>query len=735
VPIEHHPLGPVRRDQRDLQVAHIGVVDVEPQVQVLDRPRVRHRQRAALRALRADRGDGQRLGETARHRQPVVGDLLEAQVDVVHAVGLPAPAGGHRRVVVEVGEARHADVVGAPRGHEEVQVRVPTVELVVVDQLDAVGVEQPEVRVKRRGGPEIGRGDIGGDQPALGQRDLVEVHIQPGREPVAERHRAEPRAARAVEGHRRRQHERVVGLERAADADHLEVVGLVLAAGAVAVEQVPVQVLELRSPRGARKERDAVLPKRQTLLRHPRQIQRNIHDPRLTRPHRDAVHRDQRAVVVGRAVQPIRPGEGEQRRRRVEGGAVDVLVEGDGDRVDRQARVRVDPGRDRAGDIADRDRPVRADDLQRPLDIDPAAGNHPPLERRQDVRAVDQRLTDLHRRGVGAEGLEQAHDARDIGARERGPVDIPVGAPVECRVDHLTRRLNKKTLGAEVAKAGQRVAVRTRRDRDEPRDVVRRRVRREVRVVVVPVVARRRDKGRARRDEVLDRGPLAEQAVGVVVQVERGRERAVAVVARHDVVAVGADHHRQVVVRPDDRRRAEPAELVGDLDRHDRHIPVHARHADAVVARRPQRPRHRRPVPDEVVRVVVQLPEVPPVDVVDEAVPVVVDPVARDLAGVRPDVRHQVRVLQVHPRVDHRDQHIVRPDRHIPRPRDRRVRPDHAHPAAGDVLTRVVQLPLIAEERIVRQPGRLVPHIRLHRQHAVHARHRPRDTQLTRRVL
>ena len=53
-------------------------------------------------------------------------------------------------------------------------------------------------------------------------------------------------------------------------------------------------------------------------------------------------------------------------------------------------------------------------------------------------------------------------------------------------------------------------------------------------------------------------------------------------------------------------------------------------------------------------------------DVVDVAVVVVVNPVARDLAGIGPDICRQIRVVVVYARVDHTDHHVARPGEQIP---------------------------------------------------------------------
>ena len=73
-----------------------------------------------------------------------------------------------------------------------------------------------------------------------------------------------------------------------------------------------------------------------------------------------------------------------------------------------------------------------------------------------------------------------------------------------------------------------------------------------------------------------------------------------------------------------------------------------------------------RPVPELVVRQVVAVDEVPAMHVVDVAVVVVVDAVARDLARVGPDVAGEVGVGQLHPGVDDGDHHARVPGGRVP---------------------------------------------------------------------
>ena len=88
--------------------------------------------------------------------------------------------------------------------------------------------------------------------------------------------------------------------------------------------------------------------------------------------------------------------------------------------------------------------------------------------------------------------------------------------------------------------------------------------------------------------------------------------------------------------------------------------------ADAVVADRGDRARDVRAVAVGVVGQVVVVDEVPAVHVVDVAVAVVVDAVARDLARVRPDVGGEVGVVVLDPGVDDGDDDVGAAGRRVP---------------------------------------------------------------------
>ena len=95
-------------------------------------------------------------------------------------------------------------------------------------------------------------------------------------------------------------------------------------------------------------------------------------------------------------------------------------------------------------------------------------------------------------------------------------------------------------------------------------------------------------------------------------------------------------------------------------------------------------------------RVGVAVGKVPPVDIVDEPIAVVVDTVAGDLAGVGPDVGGEVGVLVVDAAVDHRDDHAPRSRRDGPGLGSVDVGVDHA-----PRLPRVVERPERAERPVV----------------------------------
>ncbi len=178
---------------------------------------------------------------------------------------------------------------------------------------------------------------------------------------------------------------------------------------------------------------------------------------------------------------------------------------------------------------------------------------------------------------------------------------------------------------ADVREACSPVVLIRGRDADDPRRVVVAGVLRE-RVVVVADAVR-----------AAVPGCEDEQRVRALRRVDRSERRgggpAAAEAAVHHAGAVRAG----VVDRADDRAVREAPAGVACAQRHDRHLPVDAGDAERVVAARADRPGDVRPVVVRVERDVVALEEVPAVRVVDLAVGVVVDVVAR-VVVVRPDV-------------------------------------------------------------------------------------------------
>lgn len=135
--------------------------------------------------------------------------------------------------------------------------------------------------------------------------------------------------------------------------------------------------------------------------------------------------------------------------------------------------------------------------------------------------------------------------------------------------------------------------------------------------------------------------------------------------------------------------------VVEDADDHQPRPRSHARDADAVVGAGGDDAGDARPVTVRVRRVAVAIDEVGAVDVVDDAVTVVVAAVACDLPRVRPQVRREVGVAEVGAGVEDRDRHALAG----------RLTP-------GVVGAEVVQGPLAREQRVAgrraggRGPGR-----------------------------
>ena len=192
-----------------------------------------------------------------------------------------------------------------------------------------------------------------------------------------------------------------------------------------------------------------------------------------------------------------------------------------------------------------------------------------------------------------------------------------------------------------------------------------------------------------------------------------GRRRPAApptVVRRDDVDPEVAAHPRRVVDGGDGVARRSAAVAPEELEGHDRHGPVHARDTDAVVARGADRAGDVRAVPLVVEGVAVAVREIPAVHVVDEAVAIIVDAVARHLARVAPHVRGEVGMAVIDARVDHRDDDRAGPGRDIPGPCGVDV---GARDPTG--LPGVVEAPEASERRVIGHGGRGDDDVRLDR--------------------
>ena len=177
------------------------------------------------------------------------------------------------------------------------------------------------------------------------------------------------------------------------------------------------------------------------------------------------------------------------------------------------------------------------------------------------------------------------------------------------------------------------------------------------------------------------------------------------------------------------RIRDRPAACgIEKFKRNERHRPAHARHARPVVAHAADGARAVRTVLVVIHREVVIVHEVPAACVVDESVAIVIDPIARDLARIRPHVRRQIRVCVVDARVDHAHLHRGAARAHLPCLRRIDVRIHRAR-----ALPRVVHAPQIGKARVVRDHRRGIRDVvRLRVAHDAvqfaHLRHRIRNS-------
>src|SRR5262249_6882742 len=117
-------------------------------------------------------------------------------------------------------------------------------------------------------------------------------------------------------------------------------------------------------------------------------------------------------------------------------------------------------------------------------------------------------------------------------------------------------------------------------------------------------------------------------------------------------------------------------------------VPVHADDAYSVVADGAERTRRVGPVPVVVHGIAVVIHRVDPVDVIHVSVAVIVDTVARDLAGIAPHVGREVRVRVVCSGID--------------------VHDHDAATARGDGVPDLVRLNLDEPPQVVIQPVRIV---------------------------
>ena len=281
----------------------------------------------------------------------------------------------------------------------------------------------------------------------------------------------------------------------------------------------------------------------------------------------------------------------------------------------------------------------RADGLERGECVDAPPAHQRRAAAGDGVDGLHEDIPNRHAE-VGLGRQEQRRHARHAGGRHGRAVHVGPARARHRRHDVLAGSGEIDLTVAVVGEAREPVAAVGGGHRHDVADVVVGGIGRDA-VVVDALVARGGHERHAPRPRVVDR-------VAQGRRVARARPRRV-------------DHLRAVVHRVVDRRRGVVGRSAAvALQKLQRHHPRAERRADdpvPVVAPRGDGARHVGPVPVEVVRVPVPADEVPAVHVIHVAVAVVVDVVPGDLTGVGPEPGGEIRVGDVQPRVDHRDDH------------------------------------------------------------------------------
>ena len=159
----------------------------------------------------------------------------------------------------------------------------------------------------------------------------------------------------------------------------------------------------------------------------------------------------------------------------------------------------------------------------------------------------------------------------------------------------------------------------------------------------------------------------------------------------------------RVLERTDGIGDISAAPVIQKLERHQAHLPIHAGHADAVVARPADRPRDMRAVFIVVHRITARRQAITinptrAVHVIDNTVAVIVNLITWDFARIDPHVRGEILVGIVNAGVDHRDNDIRAPGA-IGRPD---IGHGNIHTRNASVLTVVAKAPQLRKTGIIR---------------------------------
>ena len=155
-------------------------------------------------------------------------------------------------------------------------------------------------------------------------------------------------------------------------------------------------------------------------------------------------------------------------------------------------------------------------------------------------------------------------------------------------------------------------------------------------------------------------------ASGSIGLIDRKLHRTRIVSANPAIIGYLGTHHGCIFQCAERMINGTASGVVQKTQRHELGIPVDSGHPNFIVSRSGDRSGDVCAVPMAVQRVRITAGKIPPVDIVDVAIVIIVDAVSRYFTGVGPDVVCKVGVGVVNSGIDHTDNNIGAPGLQIP---------------------------------------------------------------------